>query len=163
MFVSSSSNGSGVAEVPYSAASDTVLLAAGWPLLDKKETVSYPQSNAPDNKNIDEYGNYDMETDFYTSASRFLSESKPPQGDITISVNGSLTPTVGSYNPGDWCSIIINDDFIKNRLNSPLEPRKDVIVRKIDAIKVSVPNNPAFPEMIDLTLVPDWQVDTIGR
>jgi hypothetical protein len=163
MFVSSSSNGSGVAEVPYSAASDTVLLAAGWPLLDKKETVSYPQSNAPDNKNIDEYGNYDMETDFYTSASRFLSESKPPQGDITISVNGSLTPAVGSYDPGDWCSIIINDDFIKNRLNSPLEPRKDVIVRKIDAIKVSVPNNPAFPEMIDLTLIPDWQVDTIGR
>jgi hypothetical protein len=163
MFVSSSSNGSGVAEVPYSAASDTTLLAAGWPLLDKKETVSYPQSNAPDNKNIDDYGNYDMETDFHTSAVRFLSESKPPQGDITISVNGSLTPAVGSYDPGDWCSIIINDDFIKNRLNSPLEPRKDVIVRKIDAIKVSVPNNPAFPEMIDLTLVPDWQVDTIGK
>lgn len=163
MFVSSSSNGSGAAEITYAAASDTTLLAAGWPLLDKKETVTYPQPNTAGNKNVDAYGNYDMETDFNTSAIRFLNESKPPQGDITISVNGSLTPVVGSYDPGDWCSIIVNDDFVKNRLNSPLEPRKDVIVRKIDAIKVQVPNNPAFPEMIDLTLVPDWQVDTIGK
>ena len=163
MFVSSSSNGSGAGEIPYAAASDTTLLAAGWPLLDKKETVTYPQPNVAGNKYIDSYGNYDIETDFHTSAVRFLHESKPPQGDITISVNGSLTPVVGSYDPGDWCSIIIKDNFVKNRLNSPLEPRKDVIVRKIDAIKVQVPNNPAFPEMIDLTLVPDWQVDIIGK
>jgi hypothetical protein len=163
IFVSSSSNGSSLTEVKYSAASDTSLLSAGWPLLDKKESVSYPQPNIPTNKNIDNYGNYDIETDFHLSANRFLHESKPPQGDITISVNGSLTPLIGSYDPGDWCSIIINDNFVKNRLNSPLEPRKDIIVRKIDAIKVSVPNDPAFPEMIDLTLVPDWQVDTIGK
>jgi len=163
MFVSASGANSGAAEVKYSAASDTTLLAAGWPLLDKKETVSYPQPNTETNKNVDKYGNYDIETDFHTSAVRFLKDSKPPQGDITISVNGSITPVVGQYNPGDWCSIIIDDDFIKNRLNSPLEPRKDVIIRKIDGIKVSVPNNPAFPEMIDLTLVPDWQVDTVGE
>jgi hypothetical protein len=80
-----------------------------------------------------------------------------------ISVNGSLTPVVGSYSPGEWCSIIINDDFVRTRLNSVLEPRKDVIVRKIDAVKVDVPNNPAFPENINLTLVADWQVDSVGE
>jgi hypothetical protein len=163
MFVAASGSGSGETEGKYSAASDTILLAAGWPLLDKKETATYPQGNQPTNQNVDSFGNYDIETDLNVSANRFLYESKPPYGDITISVNGSLTPVVGSYDPGDWCSIIVNDDFIKNRLNSPLEPRKDVIVRKIDAVKVSVPNNPAFPEMIDLTLVPDWQVDSVGK
>jgi hypothetical protein len=48
-------------------------------------------------------------------------------------------------------------------MNSILEPRKDVIVRKIDGIRVNVPNNPAFPEMIDLDLVTEWQVDAIGK
>jgi hypothetical protein len=163
MFVSSSSSGSGATEIPYAAASDTTLLAAGWPLLDKKETAAYPQPNDPTNKGTDNYGNYDVETDLNVSANKFLYESKPPQGDITIGVNGSLTPVVGSYNPGDWCSIIVNDDFVKNRLNSSLEPRNDVIVRRIDSIKVNVPNNPAFPEMIDLKLITDWQVDTIGK
>jgi hypothetical protein len=163
VFVSSSGSSPGAAEIPYSAASDTTLLAAGWPLLDKKETATYPQANTADNKGVDSYGNYDIETDLNVSANKFLYESKPPQGDITIGVNGSLTPVVGSYSPGDWCSIIVNDDFVKNRLNSPLEPRNDVIVRRIDSIKVSVPNNPAFPEMIDLKLVPDWQVDSIGK
>lgn len=163
MFVSSGSGDSGGVEAKYSAASDTDLLAAGWPLLDKKESITYPQQSADKNKTTDEFGNYDIETDLHKSATRFLKESKPPQGDIVITVNGSLTPVVGSYKPGNWCSIIINDNFVKNRLNSPLEPRKDVIVRKIDAIRVQVPNNPAFPEMIDLTLVPDWQVDTVGK
>jgi hypothetical protein len=163
MFVSSSGSSPGAAEIPYAAASDTTLLAAGWPLLDKKETATYPQGNTTGNKGTDSFGNYDIETDLNVSANKFLYESKPPQGDITIGVNGSLTPVVGSYNPGDWCSIIVNDDFVKNRLNSPLEPRNDVIVRRIDSIKVNVPNNPAFPEMIDLKLVPDWQVDSIGK
>ncbi len=36
-------------------------------------------------------------------------------------VNGSLNPQLGSYNPGDWCSIIINDDFVRLRLSSYIE------------------------------------------
>ena len=159
--------GSGT-EVAYSAAADSDLLADNWPLLDKKETVTWPlQASGTDAgttpTNTDQWGNHDDETDYHTSALRFLSESKPPAGDFVINVNGSVTPVIGSYNPGDWCSIIINDNFVKTRLNSVLEPRKDVIVRKIDAIKVSVPNNPAFPEQISLTLIPDWQVDAVGK
>jgi hypothetical protein len=84
-------------------------------------------------------------------------------GDFIVTINGSLNPIVGTYNPGDWCSLRINDAFFKSRLASVLEPRKDVVVRKIDTIKVNVPNNPAFPEQIDLTLVPEWQVDAIGK
>jgi hypothetical protein len=167
---SSSKAGDGT-ETPYAAAADNSLLADNWPLLDKKETVTWPaqgnnsasSTSKTSNTYTDEWGNHDDETDYYASAKRFLAETKPPAGDFVITVNGSLTPVVGSYNPGEWCSIIINDNFVKTRLNSVLEPRKDVIVRKIDAIKVDVPNNPAFPENINLTLVADWQVDSVGK
>ena len=153
--------GSG-SEVAYSGASAVALLADGWPVLDKKETKEWPIQTAQ-SAYVDPIDNYDDETAYWQYADRFLRESKPPIGDFVISVNGSLNPVIGAYNPGDWCSIVVNDNFVKRRLSSVLEPRKDVIVRKIDSIKVSVPNNPAFPEQIDLQLVTDWQVDKIGE
>jgi hypothetical protein len=154
-------SGAGI-ETPYAAAADIKLLSDGWPLLDAKQTQEWPIKPSP-YANLDKLDNYDDETGFYRVAERFLAESKPPVGDFIISVNGSLNPVIGSYNPGDWCSVIINDEFVKTRLNSVLEPRKDVLVRKIDSISVSVPNNPAFPEQINLQLTTNWQVDEIGK
>jgi hypothetical protein len=147
----------------YSAASATDLLAAGWPLLDRAENQEWPLLTAGGAINVDNWGNYDVEIDLHKTAKRFLSESKPPIGDFVITVNGSLNPIVGSFYPGDWCSLNINDAFVRSRLASPLELRKNVIVRKIDSITVNVPNNPAFPEQVDLTLVTDWQVDKVGE
>jgi hypothetical protein len=146
----------------FSAATATDLLNAGWPLLDKSEKQEWPLIGI-NVVNVDNWGNYDAELDFHKTAERFLNESKPPMGDFIVTVNGSLNPIVGTYSPGDWCSLRINDAFFNSRLASILEPRKDVVVRKIDTIQVTVPNNPAFPEQIDLTLVPEWQVDTIGK
>jgi len=146
----------------FSAASATDLLNAGWPILDKSEKQEWPLVGI-NVVNVDNWGNYDAELDFHKTAERYLNESKPPMGDFIVTINGSLNPIVGTYNPGDWCSLRINDAFFKSRLASILEPRKDVVVRKIDTIKVNVPNNPAFPEQIDLTLVPEWQVDAIGK
>jgi hypothetical protein len=134
------------ASQPYGVASATDYLEAGWPVLDATES----------NNDI-----WD-EAELYNQASRYLTESRPPIADITISVNGSLVPEVGTYAPGDWCSIIINDEFVKMRLASVLEPRDNVIVRKIDSIKVSVPDAPSFPETVELVLIPEWQVDKIG-
>ena len=146
----------------FSAASATDLLNAGWPILDKSEKQEWPLIGV-NVVNVDNWGNYDAELDFHKTAERYLNESKPPMGDFIVTINGSLNPIVGTYNPGDWCSLRINDAFFKSRLASILEPRKDVVVRKIDTIKVNVPNNPAFPEQIDLTLVPEWQVDSVGK
>jgi hypothetical protein len=163
MFVVGNNNRAATgAETPYSAAADIKLLSDGWPLLDAKQTQEWPIKPSP-YANLDKLDNYDDETGFYRVAEKFLAESKPPVGDFIISVNGSLNPVIGSYNPGDWCSVIINDEFVKTRLNSVLEPRKDVLVRKIDSISVSVPNNPAFPEQINLQLTTNWQVDEIGK
>ena len=122
------------------------MLDSGWPLLDQEESKQ----------------NVSNEQTLYDNAERYLNEFRPPVGDITVSVNGSLNPVVGTYSPGDWCSIIADDEFIRQRLSSDLEIRDTVLVRKIDALKVSVPDTPSFPESVDLTLVTEWEVDNRG-
>lgn len=142
---------SDAASQPYSVASDISLLnnpvGRSWPLLDEVESVN----NTGDEEVLYEY------------AKEYLYEAKPPIGEISITVNGSLTPVVGSYLPGDWCSLIIDDPFILARLADDQEPRDDIIVRKIASFKVSVPDNPAFPETVDLELITDWKVDKAGE
>ena len=136
---------------PFSVASSNGLLRGvestrKWPLLDDDEKVA----------EIDDEGV------LYGYAQRYLDEARPPDASLSLSVNGSLQPVVGSYAPGDWCALIVDDEFIRERLRSQLEPRDNVIVRKIDVIKVSVPDGTTFPEKVDLTLVPEWEVDKRG-
>jgi hypothetical protein len=135
------------ASQPYSVATANDLLGAGWPLLD---------SETSKNDVFDE-------DELYDHAERYLSEFRPPVGDFTISVNGSLPPTVNTYKPGDWCALIINDPFVLLRLASDLEPRDDILVRKIEGFSVSVPNNPAFPENVSLRLIQEAEIDKVGQ
>jgi len=160
--VGNNSDVGGSASARYSASASTDLLNDDWPLLDKVEKVEWPVKGVNE-INVDNWGNYDAEADMQLTSERFLRETKPPSGDIIISVNGSLNPEIGTFHPGDWCSVVIRDNFVQQRMNSVLEPRSDVIVRKIDGIRVSVPNSPAFPEMIDLTLITEWEIDKIGQ
>jgi hypothetical protein len=153
--------GSGEASAHYSGSALTDLLSNGWPILDGGEKQSWPQYGY-NQINRDKWDNFDAELDFKKTADRYLNESKPPMGEYSIKINGSLDPVVGTYNPGDWCQLVINDDFISERLNSYLEPRSTAIVRKIESINVSVPNSPAFPEQITLNLIPEWEVDVHG-
>lgn len=136
---------------PYSGASDVDLLLRGWPILEEVEKV----------ENVAE------ENTLHTYAERYLAESRPPISNFSIAINGSLKPEIGSYNPGDWCSVIINDDFVRLRLTSYIELNdgtgREVLLRKIDAYEVSVPDNPSFPEKITLQLVTEAEVDKIGN
>lgn len=118
-----------------------------WPLLDETEKID----------------DVDDEAVLYTYAKRYLNENRPPDAKLVVSVIGSIAPVVGTYSPGDWCSLIVDDDFIKMRLASDLEPRDDVIVRKIDSYKVTVPDGTTFPETVSLVLVPEWEVDKRGK
>lgn len=135
------------ASQPYAAASAKDLLnnAGGrsWPLLDQAETLS----------------NIENENILYDYASDYLYEARPPMGTFTIAVNGSINPIVGEYFPGDWCSLIIEDEFVRQRLESDQEPRDDILIRKINWYKVTVPDNPLLPETVELELIPDWKVD----
>lgn len=118
-----------------------------WPLLD------------------DTFSDQDLydEDVLYSYAQRYLAEARPPDTKITVAVNGSITPGIGTYSPGDWCTLIIDDEFIRQRLRNDLEPRGDVIVRKIDGLSVTVPDGATFPEKISLTLIPEWQADQVGK
>lgn len=137
---------------PMGVASNTELLDGSvrvrrWPLLDDDAQIS-----GVDNEDL-----------LYAYAERYLTESRPPDAKLSVSVNGSLQPVVGSYAPGDWCALIVKDGFLLERMASGLEPRTDVIVRKIDSLKVSVPDGTTFPEKVDLILVPEWEVDKRGE
>ncbi len=137
------------ASQPYSAASNHKLLREGWPLLDAVDTLDSPQEGV-----------------LWKQASRLLAESVPPISTFTISVNGSAYPKLGTYNPGDWCSIKLNDDFASLRADSYLEQDygtdNGVLVRKIVSYDVSVPDSPGYPEEVSIELVTEPSVPISG-
>ena len=150
--------GDGVSQ-PYAVAAAIDLLApeqfidpesknyqTSWPLLDV----------------VEERNDIYEEDELYQHAQRYLKESRPPITKMTVSINGSLSPQVGEFNPGEWCSIIVDDVFFRERVRGPLEPDRDFLIRKIESIKVSVPNMPTFPEKVTLDLIPEWEVDERG-
>ena len=144
------------ASQPYAAASAMTLLNEGWPILDADD-------NRTEDVNADGTKASVLDEErLYEYAQRYLAEFQPPVGDFKVTVNGSFAPVIGSYNPGDWCCLIIDDDFVRLRLASNLEPRDNVLVRKIDSYTVNVPDNPSFPEVVELNLITEWQVDTRG-
>lgn len=118
-----------------------------WPLLDASETISGVSD----------------ENELHAYAKRYLSEAAPPYTTLAVSLNGSIAPYVGTYRPGDWCALILDDPFMNMRLASNLEPRSDVFVRKISSYEVSVPDGVTFPETVTLNLVAEWEVDTRGQ
>ena len=148
MWVSGNNDGlDGEASQPYAAATSTDMLANGWPVLDLIDEKNDVQTTIAG------------EAALYDYAKEFLDEARPPEATFTIDVNGSINPVVGDYLPGDWCSIIIDDEFVRLRLGSDLEPRGDIIVRKIVGYKVSVPETPTFPEKVTLELISEWKED----
>ncbi len=139
------------ASQPYAGAAEKEYLAnpkgRSWPLIDQTEKLDTIEN----------------EQTLYEYARDYLYESLPPISSYKLTINGSLSPEVGTFFPGDWCSIIINDPFIEQRLVSDQEPRDDIIIRKISSYKVKVPDSPSFPEMVDVDIVTDWKVDKRGN
>ena len=143
MFVVGNKEGlSEYASQPYSAAS-SIALRYGWPVLDATEDAS-------------DIGEEEM---LALVAGKLVGESIPPIMDFSISINGSLDPVVGSYSPGQWCSMIIDDEFVRMRLEGDFEPRKDVLLRRIMSISVSIPDSSSYPEQVSLDLVPELEVN----
>lgn len=146
------------ASQPYAGASAKDLLSPSSDVLDQDPYATWPLLEVADSNN-DVFD----EEELYNLADRYLKESRPPVTKMTVSVNGSIDPKVGTYRPGDWCSVIVDDPFIQERIASPLEADRDILIRKIESIKVSVPNMPVFPEKVTLELIPEWEVDKRGE
>jgi hypothetical protein len=130
---------------PYGSYTNLAYLNAGFPMLDRAVT----DRNLP--VAIDE--------EVIPYAKQIGYRLSPPIGEYSITVNGSLQPEVNTYQPGDWCTIIPNDAFINNRLAPPYENRTGLLVRKIKSFKVTVPDNPSFPETVTLEVVPEWEIE----
>ena len=148
-FMVGSDGGTGTADASksYIGVAHKSLLAGSWPLLDATESND----------------KLDFLQDISENAYRYLNETKPPSGVFQIGVVGNLDPIVNTYKPGDWCSIIVNDKFVRDRLASDLEPRNDVIVRKIMSYSVDVPDAPSVPESVSITMITEWDVDKRGE
>lgn len=138
------------ASQPYAGSSARDLLdnknGRSWPLIDQVERVD----EVADELALHEY------------AVDYLLEARPPMGVYTVTVNGSIDPVVGSYLPGDWCSLIIDDEFVRQRFESGVEPRKNILVRKIESFSVQVQDSTVSPEVVELRLISDWKVDNDG-
>ena len=148
MWVGGATDGlDGTSSQPYAAAVAKDLLNQGWPLLDEIEEKN--------DVNIAVAGKDAL----YPYAQDFLGDSRPPEATFTVEVNGSLDPVIGTYSPGDWCTIILDDEFVRMRLAADLEPRDNVIVRKITKYAVGVPDSPSFPEKVTLTVDTEWKED----
>jgi hypothetical protein len=143
MVGSDGGTGTDNASKTYVGLADAGLLSRGWPIIEQVETNDQ----------------LDFIADITDYAKRYLVETKPPIGTFEVSVNGSYDPVVNSYSPGDWCSLIVRDQFITERLATDLEPRDTVLVRKIAGYSVQVPDGNGFPEQVKLTLIPEWDVD----
>ena len=139
------------ASQPYAGATAKNLLnnpnGRSWPLLDQVETLDKIED----------------EESLYNYALDYLNQSLPPIGTYSISVNGSLAPVVGTYFPGDWCTFTADDEFVLQRLASDQEPLDDRLYRKINTIKVNIPDSPTFPETVELELITDWKVQRDGE
>lgn len=149
MWVTGSDNNNGNEEgsrQPMSAATKQSLLDSGWPVLEAAEQIDGEAGTAR----------------LYNQAKSFLEESLPPIDELTVEVNGSMAPVAGSYAPGDWCSLLFEDQFMRERLASSQEPRDNIFVRKIYAYKVDVPDSFGVPERVNLELIRDTEVDTYG-
>ena len=137
------------ASQPYSAAANHKLLRQNWPILDA----------------VDDLDSSD-ETVLYKQAARLLEESVPPISTFTISVNGSANPKLGTYSPGDWCSVKLNDDFVALRAASYLEQDygsdSGVLVRKIISYSVNIPDTPSYPEEVTLELITEPSIPISG-
>jgi hypothetical protein len=134
----------------YAAAVDRDFLRDGWPLYDKvikKDKVYYS-------------------SDLYQISSKVMSQAQLPVATFSITVNGTLNPNVGSYRPGDWCTVYIEDPFVIQRLNSYYENKGDnsrnILLRKISKISVQLSNNPVLPEEVTLELVTEPGIDITG-
>jgi len=139
------------ASQPYAGAADRIMLSnpngRSWPLLDLAEQLDEIED----------------ELTLHAYARDYLYEARPPVGIYNIVANGSLYPQVGTFFPGQWCSIIVDDEFVRQRLASDQEPRSDILIRKIDSYSVVIPDGVPIPEEVQLRLVTDWKVDQSGN
>lgn len=137
--VGSAPEGADVA--PHGTFTNTPYLESGWALFDEVESSKH--SNASTSTTLEKYARQDGR------------RQKPPLPTWSVQVNGSMDPEIGTYAPGDWCRILTEDVFLKQRLGFSGEADTGV-VKRIGEYSVVVPDASQTPEIVTLTLMDEW-------
>lgn len=126
---------------PKGAWNNEVFLQGGWPLLEFVESSKHSTTS-----NVTTLEGY---------ARLYGRRAKPPVPTWTITVNGAMDPIIGSYEPGDWCRIMVNDHFVISHLNNFAQGGG--VVKRIMGYSVAVPTVPQKPETVSLELADEWE------
>lgn len=119
-------------------------LSTQWPLLETVESSEHTDVSLEDT--LDKY------------ARSYGQRSKPPGPAWTVTVNGGMNPHVGTFNPGDWCRLVVTDPFLSQAIGTGGDVTK-VLTKRIAAFSVSVPDTEQIPEVVSLTLIDEWNDD----
>lgn len=135
---------------PRGVWNNDVFLAADWPLIEAIDSSRHP--NVAGQATLDGY------------AKVYGQRARPPVPTWTVTVNGDMDPTIGSYKAGDWCQIVTNEDkFILSRIaQSAHRPEDDPtgtgLIKRIMGFSVEVPTVSQFNETVTLELADEWTV-----
>jgi hypothetical protein len=126
---------------PMGAWENQPYLADDWPLV---EVVNSGDSEATLQATLEKY------------AQVLGRRVRPVVPTWSVSINGSADPEIGVWKLGDWCRLVINDDFIESRLRSSLDYTQDETIKRIMGYSVTVPDVPQEPETVTLSLADEW-------
>lgn len=120
-------------------------LSTQWPILESVESSDH--STVSQRSTLEAYG------------AVYGRRLKPPVAAWSVTVVGNMNPQVGSYGPGDWCSLVVTDPFLAQAIESTGVTTK-IMTKRIAAFSVSVPDTEQQPEVVSLTLIDEWTEGT---
>lgn len=119
-------------------------LGTQWPVFEVIESSKH--SDVSEQETLDWY------------ARSYGQRNKPPASGWSVTVNGAMNPHVGTYNPGDWCRLVVTDPFLSQAIDSGGQVAK-VLTKRIQSFTVAVPDTEQVPEVVTLTLIDEWNDD----
>jgi hypothetical protein len=131
-------DGSAFTYKPRGSYNNMDYLNDGWPLVEIIDSSNHPSAYAQET--LDDYS---------LIGSR---HTRPVVPTWTVTTNAQLDPQLGSYELGDWCQLVVEDDFIASRLAMTGEE----LIKRIMGYSVNVPDVPQEPETVSLELEDEW-------
>lgn len=132
-------DGSSIDYKPRGSHNNMAYLNRGWPIVEIIDSSDHPNVYVQDT--LDKYS---------LIGSR---RTRPVVPTWTVSTNAQLDPQLGSYELGDWCQLVVHDDYVASRF---AYTNDDEIVKRIMGYSVNVPDVPQEPETVSLELEDEW-------
>lgn len=130
---------------PRGAWENAAYLATQFPILEAVESSEH--SDVSVQATLDSY------------AKSYGQRARPPAAEWTVVTNGSVAPEVGTYFAGDWCNLVFTDPFMSQGIESNGGTTR-VFTKRIAEYSVAVPDTNQVPELVQMTLIDEWDEGT---